>query len=381
MLAQITCSSLPCALTLQKKESPLWKLPLGLQRVLEQYDTPHLQHIARQHLQHFLNGVERYQTHPYQRALPEPACLWQQGTTRLLDYGSTLPTQMGRPILVIPSLVNRAYILDLMPERSFLRWLVTQGYRPLLVDWGSPDGVERQFGLDAYIMQRLEPCLTLATALQDTPVPVIGYCMGGMLALALALRRKRDVQSLVLLASPWDFTAIPEGQRRHLAAIKSSLERVLTFYGYLPVDVLQTLFTSNDPFGVMQKYSLFKQHTTDTDAPQFVAVEDWLNDGVALSAPVARECLFDWFLDNTPMNGRWQVGGLPIQPQHLTCPALLVSPTRDTIVPQDCAFALAKQLQTSFDCLTPNTGHIGMVAGRKALTEMWEPVAGWLQRY
>src|ERR1700761_6846390 len=89
----------------------------------------------------FLDGVERYRQHPYRRDLPEPPLLWQEGTTRLLDYRP----RGGTPVLIVPSLINRAYILDLAPGQSFLRYLADQGLRPLLVDWGAPGTEERGF--------------------------------------------------------------------------------------------------------------------------------------------------------------------------------------------------------------------------------------------
>ena len=93
----------------------------------------------------FLSGLERYRRHPYRRSLEDPPVLWSEGSTRLLDYGSG----GGRPVLVVPSLINRAYILDLAEDKSLLRFLAREGLRPLLVDWGTPDTLERGFDLTA----------------------------------------------------------------------------------------------------------------------------------------------------------------------------------------------------------------------------------------
>src|SRR3989442_583011 len=79
--------------------------------------------------------------------------LWQEGSTLLLDYRKS--SKPGRPILVVPSLINRGYILDLLPERSFMAFLAGEGFRPFLVDWQSPGEAERRFDLGDYILGRL----------------------------------------------------------------------------------------------------------------------------------------------------------------------------------------------------------------------------------
>ena len=95
------------------------------------------------------------------------------------------------PVLFVPSLVNRAYVLDLVPGRSMLRWLAGAGVRPLLLDWGWPGAVERGFTLTDYIAGRLER----ASRRSGAPVVLAGYCMGGLLAVAAALRRPERVRA------------------------------------------------------------------------------------------------------------------------------------------------------------------------------------------
>ncbi|WP_200344366.1 alpha/beta fold hydrolase, partial [Rhodovibrio sodomensis] len=166
---------------------------------------------TRRHLD-LLRGIQAYRAHAYSRALSDPPALWQEGTTRLLDYGQCpeAADPNGTPLLVVPSLINRAYILDLKPGLSLLRHLAGLGFRPMLVDWDRPGAQERGFSLTDYIAGRLERALDAACAAAGRPLPVIGYCMGGLLALALAERRRRDVTALALLATPWDFHADPD---------------------------------------------------------------------------------------------------------------------------------------------------------------------------
>ena len=104
----------------------------------------------------------------------------------------------GPPLLVVPSLINRAYVLDLAEGGSMMRWLATVGVRPLLLDWGWPGEVERSFTLTDYIAGRLE------RALGATPRRVVlaGYCMGGLLALAAALRRPERIRATLQISWP-----------------------------------------------------------------------------------------------------------------------------------------------------------------------------------
>src|SRR5204862_7048717 len=105
---------------------------------------------------------------------------------RRLDYGSA---RKGPAVLGGPSLINRYYVPDLLPGQSFLRHLAASGLRPFVVDWGEPGAAERDFTLRGYIAGPLDRVLTKARELTRGPVTIIGCCMGGLLAVAVALRR------------------------------------------------------------------------------------------------------------------------------------------------------------------------------------------------
>ena len=241
---------------------------------------------ARRRLNGFAEGVRRYRCHPRAPRLAEPPALWRRGSTRLLDYGGR-----GRALLVVPSLINRGYILDLTEKRSLMRHLAEAGWRPLLVDWGDPGPAERRFSLTDYVCGRLEPALDeIVAATGETPA-VVGYCMGGLLALALAVRRPALVAALVLLATPWDFHDAAPGTTPLIRAAGPRLTPMIDHLGELPVDVIQAMFSSLDPYLTADKFRRFAALSADSEkAREFVALEDWLNDGVPLVGSVAREC-------------------------------------------------------------------------------------------
>ena len=318
-------------------------------------------------------GIAAYRRHPYHRDLPDPPAIWQEGGSRVLDYGSKAAT--GPPVLFVPSLVNRAYVLDLAENASMMRFLAAQGLRVRLLDWGWPGEIERGFGLTDYIVGRLER----AVASAGEKLVLIGYCMGGLLTTALTQRRGDLVAALGLLATPWDFHAGDATQARDLAARLPLLEPMLGFGQTLPVDMLQTLFAMLDPDGISKKYSGFGRiDPASARARRFVALEDWLNDGIPLVAPVARECLTQWYGANTPGRGVWRVAGQPVTPQALDCPSFVAIPAQDRIVPPESARALAALLRHA-TVLEPKAGHIGMVAGSTAEAVLWQPLLAWIR--
>ena len=177
---------------------------------------------SRRRLATFLEGVQAYRIHPYRRRLPEPPAA-RDGSSRLLEFSGN--GTYDRPaIFVVPSLVNRAYVLDLAEGQSFMRWLSANGVDGFLVDWGRPDDAERDFDLTDYIADRLERFFNLVCERSRKPVFVLGYCMGGNLALAMTQRRQREVAGLALLATPWNFHATDKSAALALAATLRAFE-------------------------------------------------------------------------------------------------------------------------------------------------------------
>ena len=319
--------------------------------------------------------MRTYRDHPYRRDLVDPPVLWQDGSVRLLDYGP----EGGSPVLFVPSLINRAYILDLSRRRSLLRWMAREtGLRPLLLDWGTPGERERAYDLTAYITGPLEDALDTTCALAGRTAPLVGYCMGGLLTLALAARRPGDVSGLALLATPWHFHTERVVQAEALARAVEAAAPLFDAHGELPVDVIQSMFTALDPFLVTRKFVKFAgMDPSSQGAEDFVALEDWLNDGIPLSAPVARECLGGWYGRNTPFHGKWSVADRPVDPAAVQTPSLVLVPQQDRIVPPASADALADALPNA-ERANPPLGHIGMVAASRARNAVWEPLAAWL---
>jgi polyhydroxyalkanoate synthase subunit PhaC len=322
-----------------------------------------------------LDGIERYRRYPWHRDLVDPTPMWTEGGSRLLPFG----TGTGVPVLLVPSLVNRSTVLDLDHGSSLVRHLARRGLDPYLLDWGAPGEMERSFTLTHYVAGRLARALgAVRRARPDRRPVVLGYCMGGLLAVALAQIRPGDVAALALLATPWDFHAADAAAARRLGGIADALRPMLQVWGELPVDHIQALFASVDPMQVPRKFAKWGAAPPDPAADRaFVATEDWLNDGVPMAGAVAIECLAGWYGANSPAGGAWCIDGQAVRPDLLPHPALVVVPANDRIVPPASALALARALPGA-SVRRPRLGHIGMVVGRRAPRAVWAPLARWL---
>ncbi|MSO77618.1 MAG: alpha/beta hydrolase [Alphaproteobacteria bacterium] len=376
------------ALPLLKAGSLNWRAPLqpegaALVKELEGLDTKAfnraIARVAGERLATLHGAIESYRRHPYRRDLVEPPAVWQDGTTRLLDYGAVdRRAAKGVPVLAIPSLINRYYVLDLSAKRSLARYLAGRGVRLFMVDWAAPGASERNFTLSDYIVHRLEPALRAAQAISRRPVGVLGYCMGGLLAAALAVGHSGEVPALALLATPWDFHAVQPERARAAAALFRLLRPAFASAEEMPVDAIQTAFHALDPWRVVAKFMAFAAlDPASEQAAAFVALEDWVNDGVPLGLPVAEACMVDWYGANSPARGEWQVAGRPVRPAEFRGRSYVLAPALDHIVPPESALPLGLALPQARSRLV-ESGHIGMVIGRNAPRRVWAPLAAWL---
>jgi polyhydroxyalkanoate synthase len=343
---------------------------------------------AARRLREMLEGIERYQRHPYARDMADPPEIWRAGSARLLDYGQApeAADPEGPAVLAAPSLVNRAWVLDLHPRRSLMRALAAAGFRPLLLDWGDPGPEERGFDLSAYYARRLVPAAEAAAAAAGGPVAVLGYCMGGAFAAALAARRPELVSRLALIGAPWDFARM-EGLGAALSAlaatedagaVRARLEGLGEMLGAVPVDLLQLGFAALDPTLALRKFRRFARMPQGSEAAElFVATEDWLNAGPALAAPAAVDVAVGWYMENRTACGAWRVAGAAVEPGAIAAPALAFCSTTDRIAPPPCAEALARAIPGA-RLRRPRTGHVGMVVAASAEKEVWRPLARFL---
>ncbi len=261
----------------------------------------------------------------------------------LRDYGG-----LGRPIILVPSLINPPHILDLDDETSLARTL-SETHRVLLVDWGQ---AADRAALD--VAQHIEQILIPLIAQLDARPLLTGYCLGGTMAMAAA--QLIPVAAVATLAAPWRFSAYGGMARDALAAIWRDSREASSQLGAMPMEVLQAAFWALDPDRTVTKFASFgRLDLTSDDACRFVALEDWANQGEPLPLPAAKELFERLFAADAPGKGDWTVGGKRMS-DELPCPALHCIARSDHIVP---AATAPNGQKVKID-----SGHVGMIVGR-----------------
>ena len=202
------------------------------------------------------------------------------------------------------------------------------------------------------------------------PADLVGYCLGGTMALAAA--QLGPARSVATIAAPWHFNGFPDDSRAELGKLWASAQPTIGALGVLPMEVLQCAFWNLDPARTVAKFEAFAS-LEGAEARTFVMLEDWANDGPPLSEAAAREMFEGLFRDDLTGTGRWQVAGATIDPESLAVPLLNIVSTTDRIVPAASAVRAGERLDLAL-------GHVGMVVGSRAPHMLWEPLAGWLSR-
>ena len=318
-----------------------------------------------QHRAAALAGLRRYQDAPRTRRRASPA-RFRKGAARLRD-GRIGPDGDRPPVVLVPSLINPPFVLDLAPGHSLLAHLAQAGFAPWLLDWGQPRARDAGLDLAGHVTQRLLPLI----AKLERPPLLVGYCLGGTLALAAAAALPAGaVAGVATIAAPWHFAGYDRATRDAMAALWARVAPGARRLGVLPMEVLQAAFWQLDPARTIAKYAAFAT-MDDEAAARFVLLEDWANAGAPLTLAAGAD-LFDTLLTrDAPGCGAWQVGGRAAVPRALACPTIEFVSLTDRIAPAASAAGLAERRDVA-------AGHVGMMVGSRARDLLWTPLTAWL---
>ncbi|MDB2414762.1 alpha/beta fold hydrolase [Rickettsiales bacterium] len=313
----------------------------------------------------------------YKRKLDWANEIWSEGSTRLFDYS---PDKKNNSpiILFVPSLVNRSYILDLTEETSLTRYLANENIVTYLLDWGSPQENELSMGVEDYV-NRLQKVVKFLNNQHNRPIILAGYCMGGILSLAVAQELSDMVEKIVFIATPWNFDVQDFKHIKFTNDISKAIEKSWDSLPYISADVIKAWFCSNYPDLIARKFMRFVDlQIGSAEYEHALAIEEWSNNGVPLTISVSKTCFIDWINDNKLYKEQWLVNGKKLEPKKLKQPCFFAIAQRDCIVPPDCTNSLAQMVQIS-TIIRPDTGHTGMVAGMKGREKLWEPLLSWIK--
>ncbi len=297
---------------------------------------------------------------------------------KLIRYRS--PERKYRtPVLLVPSLINRHYVLDLMPGKSFAEYMVKQGHDVFCIDWGTPGSEDRHLSFDDFADGYLGRAVRLASRVAEADgTHVLGYCLGGTLATVHAAARPDRVSSLFALAAPVDF---------HDDGLLSTWIRQPNFdvnslvgnLGNMPWQLMQATFHMLKPTLNLAKAVHFLDRMGDERfLESFLAMETWANDNVSFPGGAYRDYVNALYHENALMRGTLRVNGVPAKLENITCPTFVLSFSDDHIVPGDSASVLVERVGAKdVTHMHLPGGHVGAVVSSAAAKHLWPKISEW----
>jgi polyhydroxyalkanoate synthase len=297
-------------------------------------------------------------------ALSPGKVVFQNALMQLIQYAPATEEVLKRPLLIVPPWINKYYVLDLTPEKSFIKWCVDQGLTMFVISWVNPDKKLAAMGFEHYM--KLGPLAALDAikkATGETKVNAIGYCVGGtLLAVTLAyMAKKRDarIATATMFAAQVDFAHA--GDLKVFVDEKQlqALERRMAERGYLEARKMATAFNllrSNDliwPY-VVNNYLKGK-------APMPFDLLYWNSDSTRLPAANHSFYLRKCYLENALTKGEMELGGVRLDLSKIKLPIYNLATREDHIAPAESVFLGAKFFGGPVKFVLSGSGHIAGV--------------------
>ncbi|MEG3124458.1 PHA/PHB synthase family protein [Sphingomonas sp. GB1N7] len=287
----------------------------------------------------------------------------------LIQYSPTTENVLAVPLVIFPPWINRFYILDLTPEKSFIRWAVEQGITVFMVSWKSADASLRDVVWDNYIAAQIEAIDTVREGLKVAAVHTIGYCVAGTtLAATLAVLAARDqaekVKSATFFTAQVDFRQagellnfIDDEQLETIAKLSpdgflDGRYMALTFNLLRGRDLIWSYVTNNYLLG--QDYTPFD-------------LLHWNGDTTNLPAKWHLAYLTDLYRDNLLVKpGALSAGGTPIDLTRVQTPSYIQAGREDHIAPVESVWEITRQFSGPMTFVLAGSGHIAGVVNPPA---------------
>jgi len=302
-----------------------------------------------------------------------------KGRFKLLHYKSEDTVKHKTPILVIYSLINRHYILDLLPQISVIKNLQRQGFDIYTTDWNNPESYHRNLTLEIYAEEYVGYAVEKIKEISGSEkVSLFGYCWGGIFALIYAAIYPQNVKNLILHATPTDIekeeTTI-ENWTTHL-----NVNNLIDTLGNVPGWFLNLAFVLRNPVEALLKYPRYFSEPRNLDEiKQFFAIETWLYDSIPIIGEIYREIVEQVYRNNLLIKNQMKVGKDIINLKNITMPVLNIVGTEDDLVPPSASKSVINAIGSVDKKLIEfPTGHVGLCVSRNAHKKLWPEVGRWL---
>ncbi len=287
----------------------------------------------------------------------------------LIHYAPTTDTVLATPLVIFPPWINRFYILDLTPEKSFIRWAVEQGLSVFMVSWKSADADMKDIIWDDYVAAQMEAIDTIRALLDVPSVHAIGYCVAGTtLAATLAVQAARDeadkVASATFFTAQVDFAAA--GELQHFVDDEQlKMLAKLTPDGFLDGRYMATTFNLLRGRDLIWNY-VTQNYLLGQDYVPFDLLH-WNGDTTNLPAKWHMSYLTDLYRDNLLVQpGAISVDGTPIDLTRVATPSYVQAGREDHIAPADSVWKLTQLFAGPLKFVLAGSGHIAGVVNPPA---------------
>jgi polyhydroxyalkanoate synthase len=309
------------------------------------------------------------------------AVLEEDSLARLLHYPSQ--SDHKKPLLVVASLINRYYVMDLLPELSVFAQLTARGFDVYVLDWKAPGARGPSLTFADYVDGVIAGAARKVAARHGGQAPaVLGYCMGGTLAVMFAARHPERLRSLTLLGTPVEFQksgALARMTDRRLF----DADLLMDTLGNMPPMMMQSGFKMLNPADMWNKLTGLLRDAGDAERVRhFVALESWLDDNVSFPGGVYREYIRALYQEDLLCKRTMTIAGTPVDLAKLTAPLLNVIALRDHICEPPASRALMALVGSKDASVVEfDTGHIGLTTSRRSVAELWPRIATWLEAH
>ncbi|MDB4967409.1 MAG: poly(R)-hydroxyalkanoic acid synthase subunit PhaC [Myxococcales bacterium] len=318
----------------------------------------------------------------YVRGPATPHHLIHEGPlARLLHYPSARAGGSAKPILLVASLINKYYVMDLLSDLSVIALLNRRGFDVYVLDWKAPGAAGPSLAFTDYVDGVIPAAARMVGGKHGGALPaVIGYCMGGTLSVMFAARHPDKLRALCLLGTPVEFGL--SGALAKLTDRRSfDADLLMDVLGNMPPAMMQSGFKMLNPADAFNKLiSLMRDAADGERVRHFVALESWLDDNVAFPGGVYRDYIRALYQDDKLCKRTMTIGGTAVDLAKLTVPLLNVIALRDHICAPPASRALMPLVGSKVaEIMEFDTGHIGLTASRRSLAELWPRIADWME--